>query len=210
MRVGWVTSTCFRSSFGDMRTFSGPILTVSSGTLPGQTSTTRGFLSPAPASATQNNRIETVAAICFMVAPLLLLVQIEAGVAADQGEHMPDLFEAEAEEEVGIAAEALGAEDEEIGLGILQGFRTGAGQLQAIVTFLALKRGGQLHRTFRGIARLNLQLPVYSPIGGVTDVGDDALHLEGARLAGTASAHLEAPLLALKLDRLDHALGMKF
>src|SRR5690349_9418441 len=42
MRVGSVTSTCLRSSAGDMRTLSGPMLPVSSGALPGQISTTCG------------------------------------------------------------------------------------------------------------------------------------------------------------------------
>src|SRR6266498_708566 len=42
IRVGSVTSTCLRSSFGDMRNRSGPMLPLSSGTLPGQISTTRG------------------------------------------------------------------------------------------------------------------------------------------------------------------------
>ena len=43
--VGSVTSTCLRSSFGDMRDFPGPTLSISSGTLPGQSSTTRGLWS---------------------------------------------------------------------------------------------------------------------------------------------------------------------
>src|SRR5947209_5801827 len=38
--VGSVTSTCLRSSLGDMRTYSAPILPVSSGALPGQSRTT--------------------------------------------------------------------------------------------------------------------------------------------------------------------------
>src|SRR5438093_8564713 len=38
--VDSVTSTCLRSSFGDMRTYSAPMLPVSSGALPGQSSTT--------------------------------------------------------------------------------------------------------------------------------------------------------------------------
>src|ERR1700751_5203234 len=42
-RVGSVTSTCLRSSAGDMRTRSGPIFSVSFGTLPGHNSTTMGF-----------------------------------------------------------------------------------------------------------------------------------------------------------------------
>src|SRR5438552_14102619 len=42
IRVGSVTSTCLRSSPGDMRNRSGPMLPLSSGALAGQTSTTRG------------------------------------------------------------------------------------------------------------------------------------------------------------------------
>src|ERR1700677_4067928 len=43
MRVGSVTSTCLRSSLGDMTTFSGPMLMPSSsGILPGQTSRISG------------------------------------------------------------------------------------------------------------------------------------------------------------------------
>src|SRR6184192_3256957 len=40
IRVGSVTSTCLRSSFGDMRNLSAPMLPLSSGTLPGQIATT--------------------------------------------------------------------------------------------------------------------------------------------------------------------------
>src|SRR6266480_710394 len=42
IRVGSVTSTCLRSSAGDIRNLSGPMVTVSSGTLPGQISTISG------------------------------------------------------------------------------------------------------------------------------------------------------------------------
>ena len=55
IRVGSVTSTCLRSSFGDMRTFSGPMVPGSSGTLPGQSSTTSG-LSPANAVGAGHSR----------------------------------------------------------------------------------------------------------------------------------------------------------
>src|SRR5262249_7712330 len=47
IRVGSVTSTCLWSSFGDMRTYSAPMLPGSSGALPGQRSTTRGLRSEA-------------------------------------------------------------------------------------------------------------------------------------------------------------------
>src|SRR6266849_2830617 len=70
-RVGSVTSTSFRVNFGDMRTFSGPMLPVSSGTLPGHSSTTIGLSAPAAGQAAHNQVIrETVAAIRCMVAPL--------------------------------------------------------------------------------------------------------------------------------------------
>jgi len=52
IRVESVTSTCLRSSFGDMTTFSGPIVPGSSGTLPGQSSTTSAFSSAASGPAT--------------------------------------------------------------------------------------------------------------------------------------------------------------
>src|SRR5689334_4796323 len=48
--VDSVTSTCFRSSFGDIRVCSGPMGSVSSGTLPGQISRTCGA---SPAAAVQ-------------------------------------------------------------------------------------------------------------------------------------------------------------
>src|ERR1043166_1271271 len=41
--VGSVTSTCLRSSFGDMTTLSGPMWATSSGPLSGQSSTTSGL-----------------------------------------------------------------------------------------------------------------------------------------------------------------------
>src|SRR5262245_60613405 len=69
-RVGSVTSTSLRVSFGDMRTVSGPILPDSSGTLPGHSSKTVGFSPPAAGQATPNQAIrDTTATIRFMVAP---------------------------------------------------------------------------------------------------------------------------------------------
>src|SRR5260370_16184739 len=49
--VGSVTSTCLWSSLGDMRSFSGPMLPLSSGTLPGQISTTSESSAPATGQA---------------------------------------------------------------------------------------------------------------------------------------------------------------
>src|SRR5215831_9535881 len=72
IRVGSVTSTCLRSSFGDMRTFSAPMLPVSSGALPGHSSTTRGLSAAATGQATHNQATrEAVDAKRFMVGPLL-------------------------------------------------------------------------------------------------------------------------------------------
>src|SRR5262249_4309658 len=50
-----VTSTSLRMSFGDMTTFSGPIVPGSSGTLPGQISTTAGFSAAASGPITTNH-----------------------------------------------------------------------------------------------------------------------------------------------------------
>src|SRR4051794_79868 len=70
-RVGPVTSTSFLVNFGDMRTFSGPMSPVSSGTLPGHSSTTVGLSAPAAGQATHSQAItETAATIGFMIAPL--------------------------------------------------------------------------------------------------------------------------------------------
>src|SRR5437660_3566388 len=55
-----------------MRTISAPMLPVSSGALPGQSSTTSGLSAPAAGQPTHNQATrETVAARRFMVAPLL-------------------------------------------------------------------------------------------------------------------------------------------
>src|SRR5438270_7491907 len=51
--VDSVTSTCLRSSLGDMRTVSGPMSAVSSGGLPGQRGTTRGSSAAAGVAATR-------------------------------------------------------------------------------------------------------------------------------------------------------------
>src|SRR5262249_46788217 len=68
-RVGSVTSTSFRVSFGDRRTFSGPTSPVSSGTLSGHNSTTSGWSAPAAGQATHNPaRRETATTNPFMVA----------------------------------------------------------------------------------------------------------------------------------------------
>src|SRR6266487_46126 len=60
IRVGSVTSTCLRSSAGDMRNRSAPMLPLSSGTLPGQISTTSG--SAAAAEHATINETNTAAA----------------------------------------------------------------------------------------------------------------------------------------------------
>src|SRR6266849_3749418 len=72
--VGSVTSTCLRSSFGDMRTYSAPILPISSGGWPGHSSTTRGlsataFFSSAAATdqATHTQEMNEILASRFMV-----------------------------------------------------------------------------------------------------------------------------------------------
>src|SRR5437588_10731596 len=49
-----VTSTCLRSSRGDMMTFSAPMVPVSSGTLPVHSSTTCCFSAPTTGQATHN------------------------------------------------------------------------------------------------------------------------------------------------------------
>src|SRR5262245_25205331 len=70
--VGSVTSTCLRSSFGDMTVFSAPRSPVSSGTLPGQSSMTSG-LSAAPAGQATHNQVsrQTVQVQRIGIAPLL-------------------------------------------------------------------------------------------------------------------------------------------
>src|SRR5205814_629128 len=60
IRVGSVTSTCLRSSAGDIRNRSGPMVAVSSGTLPGQISTISG--SAALADHATNNEVTNAAA----------------------------------------------------------------------------------------------------------------------------------------------------
>src|SRR5262245_21981194 len=70
-RVGSVTSTSFLESFGDMRTISGPMSRVSSGALPGHSSTTLGLSAPSAGQVMHNQTIaETAAPVRFMVAPL--------------------------------------------------------------------------------------------------------------------------------------------
>src|SRR5205807_2681028 len=70
-RVGSVISTSFRVSFGDMRTFSGPMSPLSSGTLPGHSATTSGLSARATGQATHHQAIKEMAAtIRFMVVPL--------------------------------------------------------------------------------------------------------------------------------------------
>jgi hypothetical protein len=53
-RVGSVTSTSLRVSFGDMRTVSAPMSPVSSGALPGHRSTTSGLSAAAAGQATHS------------------------------------------------------------------------------------------------------------------------------------------------------------
>src|SRR4051812_9081170 len=92
-RVDSVISTSFRVNFGDMRTVSGPILPVSSGTLPGHSSTTSGLSAPATGHVTHNQVIrETATAIRFMVAPLFSLPvsgRVKAASAGYVTQHSP-------------------------------------------------------------------------------------------------------------------------
>src|SRR6187431_1794188 len=70
-RVGSVTSTCLRSSFGDLRTLSGPMLPLSSGTLPGQISTTNGSAASAVHATINETNTARAEAIGCMVKILL-------------------------------------------------------------------------------------------------------------------------------------------
>src|SRR6266436_4189286 len=65
IRVDSVTSTCLRSSFGDITTFSGPIFPASSGATAGQSCTTTGSAADANAAATRatNNATDVKAFI---------------------------------------------------------------------------------------------------------------------------------------------------
>src|SRR5713101_3571892 len=65
-----------------------------------------------------------------------LLIQIQPRILRNQGEHVADLVEAGAEEEVGVSAKALGAEDVEIGLGVAEVVGTAGGDPEAIVVLL--------------------------------------------------------------------------
>src|SRR5947209_805549 len=101
--VGSVTSTCLRSSLGDMRTYSAPILPISSGGWPGHNSTTRGlsataFFSSAEATdqATHTQEMNEILANRFMMAPLHIEIHPAAeshrGDARQTGqrpEHIP-------------------------------------------------------------------------------------------------------------------------
>src|ERR1043165_1380468 len=60
-RVELVTSTCVRSSLGDIRGLSGPIPPGSSGTAPGQISTTIGFSAAATSPATHIHESRRIA-----------------------------------------------------------------------------------------------------------------------------------------------------
>src|SRR5579884_1165571 len=71
-RVGSVTSTSLRVSRGDMRVISGPIAAVSSGALPGHSSTASGFSAPKAGQATLTQPARAIVhAHRFMVAPSL-------------------------------------------------------------------------------------------------------------------------------------------
>src|SRR5262249_15545100 len=71
-RVGTVTSTSFLVSFGDMRTVSGPMSRVSSGALPGHSSTTAVLSGPITGQAAESRAIRGMAtAIRFLVASIL-------------------------------------------------------------------------------------------------------------------------------------------
>src|SRR5690348_11979986 len=54
--------------------------------------------------------------------PSLLLVEIEIAFSSDERKHFTDLLEADAQQELRIAAITLGAEDVEIRLGVLERF----------------------------------------------------------------------------------------
>src|SRR5262245_61707685 len=75
IRVESVTSTCLRSSFGDMTVFSAPMVPGSSGGWPGQISTTCG-LSAARAGPITHDQVskKTICVNRVMVAPLAALV----------------------------------------------------------------------------------------------------------------------------------------
>src|SRR6185369_9574809 len=67
IRVGSVTSTCLRSSAGELRTLSGPMPPLSSGTFPGQISTTSGSAADAlHATTNETNTAAAEARVCMV------------------------------------------------------------------------------------------------------------------------------------------------
>src|ERR1041385_2398545 len=60
MRVDSVTSTCLRSSFGDMTTFSAPMVPGSSGTWPGQMGNTCGAPSARTIAPKHSNEAKNI------------------------------------------------------------------------------------------------------------------------------------------------------
>src|SRR5271157_525053 len=78
MRVDSVTSTCLRLNFGDMTTFSAPMVPGSSGGLPGHRSTTFGLSAPAAGQIRQpQETMSRLATIRAMVDPRFDLIQPE-------------------------------------------------------------------------------------------------------------------------------------
>src|SRR6185503_19449742 len=66
IRVGSVTSTCLRSRAGDIRNLSTPIFPLSSGTLPGQISTTSGSATAADQATINERNVTMVENVGFM------------------------------------------------------------------------------------------------------------------------------------------------
>src|SRR5580658_3569363 len=87
--VDSVTSTSFLVSFFDMYSLSAPILSVSSGTLPGQSSTTIGLSAASVGQVTDRQRTsDTVEAIRFMVKSLQEL-RMTCVMKADDDRYFP-------------------------------------------------------------------------------------------------------------------------
>src|SRR5262245_11457713 len=93
-----------------------------------------------------------------------LLVQVEVAFAADQREHVADLLEPGAEQDLGVASVTLRPQDVEVRLRVAERVWPLAGYRQAVAAGVLHQRRGQGHRPLRGVALVNLKFSVKTGI----------------------------------------------
>src|SRR5439155_27348971 len=94
----------------------------------------------------------------------------------NERKHLANLIESVPQQEVRVPPVALGPQNKEVRLRILERVRPLGRHGKTVRAGIFAERRRQVYRAERGVALMNLQLSIQPCIRRVADVGDDTLH----------------------------------